>query len=181
MLEWIDQVLISISLKRKSLYYCTGLMKRMCTFVWNGMHRVLWWCNLVWWNRKYCILFSCVCIMKNRFLPILFAREAVRIVLSYIYLQLLSNLLQCTVILAHCGGKQDREQKAAGGLTKPTWCRPPPPTSMWRYTCSWIDRSSGGPFQYKTLSSTRRITHSGTEGFHINENARVVNVLRLLL
>ena len=52
---------------------------------------------------------------------------------------------------------------------------------MWRITCSWIDRPSGGPFQYKTLSSTRRITHSGTEGFHISEKARVVNVLRLLL
>ena len=52
---------------------------------------------------------------------------------------------------------------------------------MWRYTWSWIVRLSGGPFQYKTLSSTRRITLSGTEGFHINENARVVNILRLLL
>ena len=52
---------------------------------------------------------------------------------------------------------------------------------MWRYTCSWIDWPSAGPFQYKTLSSTCKSTHSGTEGFHINENARVVNVLRLLL
>ena len=32
-----------------------------------------------------------------------------------------------------------------------------------------------------TLSSTLRITHSGTEGFRINEKARVVNDLRLLL
>ena len=51
-------------------------------------------------------------------------------------------------------------------------------TSMWRYTCSWIDWPSGGPFRYETLSSTRRITHSGTEGFHINENVQEVNVFK---
>ena len=41
---------------------------------------------------------------------------------------------------------------------------------------------SGGPFQYKTrLSSTRRITHSGTECYHIDENARVVDDLDIII
>ena len=35
--------------------------------------------------------------------------------------------------------------------------------------------------QYKTLISTRRITHSGTECYHINENARVVNALDIII
>ena len=44
------------------------------------------------------------------------------------------------------------------------------------------DWPSGGPFQYKTLSSTRRITHSGTaECYHINENARVVKDLDIII
>ena len=38
-----------------------------------------------------------------------------------------------------------------------------------------------GSFPYKSLSSTRGITHSGTEGVYINGNAREVNILRLLL
>ena len=37
------------------------------------------------------------------------------------------------VVLAHCGGKQARDQKAAGGLTTFTWCRFSPRGS-WRYT-----------------------------------------------
>ena len=56
------------------------------------------------------------------------------------------------------------------------------PSSMWRYTCSWIDwPASGGPFQYHTLISTRRITQSGTECDHMHEYARVVNTLNIII
>ena len=52
---------------------------------------------------------------------------------------------------------------------------------MWWYTCSWIDWLSGGPFQYNTLISPRRITHSGTGCYQINEYARVVNALNNII
>ena len=55
------------------------------------------------------------------------------------------------------------------------------PTRMWRCTCSWIDWPSGGPFQYNTLISTRRITHSGTECNHITEYAPLANDFKILL
>ena len=87
------------------------------------------------------------------------------------------------------GGKQARNQEAAGCSTTPTWCIFLPHEYVaikgihpwWRYTCSWIDCPSGGPFQYKTLISTRRITYSGTKCYHINENARVVNALDIII
>ena len=79
-------------------------------------------------------------------------------------------------MLAHCRGKRARNQEVT-----PTWDVDFHPTSMSRYTCSWIDRPPGGRFQYKTLSSTHRISRTGTEGFHIYENSRVVNVFRLSL
>ena len=53
-----------------------------------------------------------------------------------------------------------------------------------RYSCTHSHFSpgpSGGPFQYKTLISTRMIPHSGTEYYHINENARVVNALDIII
>ena len=55
------------------------------------------------------------------------------------------------------------------------------PSSMRRYTCSWIDWPSGGPFQYNTLISTRRITQSGTDCYLINAYARVANALNIII
>ena len=41
------------------------------------------------------------------------------------------------VMLAHCGGNQARDQKAAGGLTTSTWCIFSP-HGRWRYTFYYI-------------------------------------------
>ena len=81
--------------------------------------------------------------------------------------------------MAHCRGKQARNQEAAGGSTTPTWCRFSPHEYVAIYMlqdCLAIR----GSF-HKTLSSTRMITHSGTECYHINENARVVNDLDIII
>ena len=60
------------------------------------------------------------------------------------------------VMLAHCGGKQARDQKAARGLTISMWCRFSP-HRRWRYTFNSV------PYFFASLQARIEMTQTNTE------------------